>query len=308
MTYTAACTTTLRLGCTVFVTTLHGPAHLAKAIASLDQMSGGRVEVGVGSGGPRRPFAAFGMSSDRYVARFTEGLALMKQLWTSPSVTFDGEFFQLSGAMMEPEPFQKPYPRLWFGGSAETAVRRGVRLCDGFFGAGSSTTEAFAGQVAVVRSALADAGRKEGFGDGEFPVAKRVYLGIDSSDGTRARERMNGALAAMYGQRIPAMRAATVAGTQAECLAGVRSVIAGSRDDPVHAAVRPDGADGADRGPELMPRARPEARGIAGKGPGYGGAGLRGGRLVGGLIAGACRSSSWRRRAATCRMTGRAAK
>src|ERR1700757_3936345 len=96
MTYAAACTTTLRLGCPVFVTTLHGPAPLAKAIPALYQMSGGRVEVGVGSGGPRRPFGAFGMSSDRYVARFTEGLALMKQLWTSPSVTFDGEFFQLS--------------------------------------------------------------------------------------------------------------------------------------------------------------------------------------------------------------------
>src|SRR5579862_192984 len=176
MTYAAACTTTLRLGCTVFVTTLHSPVHFAKAIASLDQMSGGRIEVGVGSGGPRRPFGAFGMSSDRYVARFTEGLTVMKQLWTSPSVTFDGEFFQLSGAMMEPKPVQKPYPRLWFGGSAEAAVRRGVRLCDGFFGAGSSTTAAFAGQVAVARDALASAGRGVGFGPGEFPIAKRIYL------------------------------------------------------------------------------------------------------------------------------------
>ena len=108
MTYAAAYTTSLRLGCTVFVTTLHSPVHLAKAIASLDQMSGGRVEVGVGSGGPRRPFAAFGLSGDRYLARFTEGLALMKALWTEPSVTFDGDFFQLSGAAMEPKPFQKP--------------------------------------------------------------------------------------------------------------------------------------------------------------------------------------------------------
>lgn len=225
MTYAAACTTSLRLGCTVFVTTLHSPVHLAKAIASLDQMSGGRVEVGVGSGGPRRPFAAFGMSGDRYVARFTEGLALMKALWTEPSVTFDGEFFRLSGAPMEPKPVQKPYPRLWFGGSAEAAVRRGARLCDGFFGAGSTPTSAFASQVAVVRSALAEAGRAEGFGDGEFPVAKRVYLGIDRGDGARARERMNAALASMYGQRVPAIEAAAVAGTLAECAAEVRTVI-----------------------------------------------------------------------------------
>ncbi|MGH3294382.1 MAG: LLM class flavin-dependent oxidoreductase, partial [Trebonia sp.] len=225
MTYAAACTTSLRLGCTVFVTTLHSPVHLAKSIASLDQISGGRVEVGVGSGGPRRPFAAFGMSGDRYVKRFTEGLTLMKELWTSPSVTFDGEFFQLSGAQMEPKPFQKPYPRLWFGGAAESAVRRGVGLCDAFFGAGSSTTAAFAAQVAVVRETLATAGRSAGFGPGEFPIAKRVYIGIDQSDGARARDRMNAALADMYGQRIPAIEAAAVTGTAAECVAGVREVI-----------------------------------------------------------------------------------
>ena len=226
MTYAAACTTSLRLGCTVFVTTLHSPVHLAKSIASLDQMSGGRVEVGVGSGGPRRPFAAFGFSGDRYVARFTEGLALMKELWTSSSVTFDGEFFQLSGAQMEPKPFQKPYPRLWFGGAAETAVRRGVRLCDAFFGAGSSTTEAFASQVAVVRESLALAGKTAGFGPGEFPVAKRIYIGIDPADGDRARSRMGDALAAHYGQRVPTIEAASVAGTLDECVAGVRDVIA----------------------------------------------------------------------------------
>ena len=198
MTYAAACTSTLRLGCTVFVTTLHTPAHLAKALASLDQLSGGRLEVGIGSGGPRRPFAAFGMSADRWLPRFTEGVALMKALWTEPSVTFDGEFWQLKDAAMEPKPYQKPYPRLWFGGSAPAAVRRGVGLCDGFFGAGSSATSAFASQVVGgPRDARGGSGRAagSGFGPGEFPIAKRVYLGVDPSSGARARDRMNDALA-----------------------------------------------------------------------------------------------------------------
>ena len=152
MTYAAACTTSLRLGCTVFVTTLHSPVHLAKAIASLDQMSGGRVEVGVGSGGPRRPFAAFGFSGDRYLARFTEGIALMKELWTSPSVTFDGEFFQLvrgaDGAQAVPEAAIR--------GCGSAGRRRprcgaGCGCATGSSAPGQSTTEAFAGQVAVVR-------------------------------------------------------------------------------------------------------------------------------------------------------------
>jgi alkanesulfonate monooxygenase SsuD/methylene tetrahydromethanopterin reductase-like flavin-dependent oxidoreductase (luciferase family) len=225
MTYAAACTSSLRIGCTVFVTTLHSPVHLAKNLATLDQLSGGRLEVGVGSGGPRRPFAAFGISGDRYVARFTEGIALMKALWTQSSVTFDGEFWQLKDAAMEPKPQQKPHPRLWFGGSADAAVRRGVRLCDGFFGAGSSSTEAFASQVSVAREALAALGRREGFGPGEFPIAKRVYIGIDSADASRARQRVNDALARMYGQRVPAIESAAVAGTLSDCVPAVRAVI-----------------------------------------------------------------------------------
>jgi alkanesulfonate monooxygenase SsuD/methylene tetrahydromethanopterin reductase-like flavin-dependent oxidoreductase (luciferase family) len=227
MTYAAACTSTLRLGCTVFVTTLHTPAHLAKALATLDQLSGGRLEIGVGSGGSGRPFAAFGVSPTRWLPRFIEGVQLMKALWTEPSVTFDGEFWQLENAAMEPKPLQKPYPRLWFGGSAPAAVRRGVRLCDGFFGAGSSATPAFASQVAIVRETLADdpAGRTVGFGPGEFPIAKRVYIGIDPSSSSQARMRMNEALARVYGGRVPATEAAAVTRTVNECVDGVRAVI-----------------------------------------------------------------------------------
>src|SRR5690348_12889876 len=102
MTYAAACTQRLRLGCVVFVSTLHGPVHLAKSLSSLDQLSRGRLEIGVGTGGKGRPFAAFGVDPQRYVARFTEGLALMKALWTEPRVTFDGEFWQLKVAARRP--------------------------------------------------------------------------------------------------------------------------------------------------------------------------------------------------------------
>jgi alkanesulfonate monooxygenase SsuD/methylene tetrahydromethanopterin reductase-like flavin-dependent oxidoreductase (luciferase family) len=63
----------------------------------------------------------------RYVARFTEGLALMKALWTDARVTFDGEFWSLQDAAMEPKPFQKPYPPVWFGGAGPAALRRAVR-------------------------------------------------------------------------------------------------------------------------------------------------------------------------------------
>ena len=219
MTYAAACTERMRLGCVVFVSTLHSPVHLAKSLSSLDQLSRGRIEVGVGTGGPGRPFAAFGVDPSRYVARFTEGVDLMKALWTEPRVTFHGEFWQLDNAPMEPKPFQKPYPRLWFGAASEPALRRAVRMGDGFFGAGSSTTVRFAEQVQIVRRALAESGRAAD----SFPIAKRVYIGIDD-DGERARDRMNDVLAGIYGQRVPAIEAAAVTGTAADCVSEVNKV------------------------------------------------------------------------------------
>lgn len=219
MTYAAAVTSRLRLGCVVFVSTLHSPVHLAKDLASLDQLSGGRLDVGVGTGGPRRPFAAFGVDPARYAARFGEGVRLMKALWTQPRASFDGEFWQLKDAVLEPKPLQKPHPPLWFGASAPAALRRAVRLGDGFFGAGSSTTAAFAEQVRVVREALAATGRAPG----EFPIAKRVYISIDS-DRARARQRVNDGLARIYGRRIPAIEEAAIAGTADDCLRAVREV------------------------------------------------------------------------------------
>jgi probable F420-dependent oxidoreductase len=219
MTYAAACTERLRLGCVVFVSTLHSPVHLAKSISTLDQLSRGRIEVGVGTGGKGRPFAAFGVDPARYVARFTEGIELMKALWTEPRVTFQGEFWQLESAPMEPKPFQKPFPPVWFGAASEPAVRRAVRMGHGFFGAGSSTTAGFAELVQVARKALVEARRAIE----DFPIAKRVYVGIDEDAG-RARDRMNAALESIYGRRVPSIEAAAFAGTAADCVRELRQV------------------------------------------------------------------------------------
>jgi probable F420-dependent oxidoreductase len=217
MTYAAACTERLRLGCVVFVTPLHIPVHLAKAIATLDNLSHGRVEVGVGTGGRARPFAAFGIDPNGLVARFNEGIELMKACWTESEITLDGRFWKLQGASMEPKPVQRPYPPLWIGANAPAALRRAARLADGFFGAGSTSTAQFAQQTPVVREALADLGRDPS----SFRIAKRVYIHVDD-DGARARERLDAALAAHYGRG--GWSEVFVAGTAADCVAGLREV------------------------------------------------------------------------------------
>jgi probable F420-dependent oxidoreductase len=217
MTYAAACSELIRLGCAVFVFSLHSPLHLAKAITSLDCVSGGRLEVGLVAGGPARPFSAYGVDPSTFVARFNEGLELMKACWTEREITFHGRFWQLDGATMTPKPVQKPHPPIWLGGNHPAAVRRAVRRAHGFFGAGSQTTEAFAQQVQLARQELSSQGRDPP----SFRVAKRVYIHVDE-DRDRARGELEAALQRHYGRG--GLGPVVVAGPPAECVAGLREV------------------------------------------------------------------------------------
>ena len=217
LTYAAACTERLRLGCAVFVLPLHNPLHLAKAISSLDCLSHGRVEVGVATGGRGRPFDAFGVDADRPVARFNEALALMKTCWTEPEINFDGRLWKLQGAFMEPKPVQNPHPPVWFGGSAPAGMRRAVRHGDGFMGAGSQTTAQFAEQVKVVKEELSARGRAPD----TFRIGKRVYVHVED-DATRGRQRLEDALTQHYGRG--GWSEHILAGPAETCIAGIRAV------------------------------------------------------------------------------------
>jgi alkanesulfonate monooxygenase SsuD/methylene tetrahydromethanopterin reductase-like flavin-dependent oxidoreductase (luciferase family) len=164
-----------------------------------------------------RPFSAFGVDPSTLVARFNEGLALMKACWTESQISFEGRFWQLEAARMEPKPVQKPHPPIWIGGNHPAALRRAVRLGDGFFGAGSQTTSQFAEQVQAVRGELAQSGRDPA----SFPIAKRVYIHVDD-DPARARERIETALARHYGRG--GWSEVAVAGPPAACATALREV------------------------------------------------------------------------------------
>src|SRR3954447_2449928 len=225
MTYAAACTERIRIGCAVFVSSLHNPVHLAKSLSTLDQLSGGRLEIGLGAGGKQRPFAAFDADPATFVARFTEGVRLMQACWTEPQITFDGRFWQVRDAGMEPKPSQKPFPPLWFGGGHPNALRRAVRLGGGFFGAGSSTTSEFRRQVSDLRTILAEEGRDPS----TFPVAKRVYVHVDE-DHDRARQRVTEALVQIYDHIGTDLTPVAVFGHPDTCVHGVRDVIDAGAD------------------------------------------------------------------------------
>jgi probable F420-dependent oxidoreductase len=220
MTYAAACSDRIRLGCAVYVTPLHNPVHLAKSLSTLDQLSGGRLEIGVGPGDKHRPFAAFDADPATYIARFTEGVRLMKACWTEPEIDFHGRFWQVHGAGMEPKPRQKPFPPLWFGGGHVNALRRAVRLGDGFFGAGSTTTAQFQEHVRNLRTILAEEGRDPT----GFPIAKRIYIQVDDDAG-RARRLVADGLSRIYAGVPVDFTPVAVYGGPDACIQGVRAVI-----------------------------------------------------------------------------------
>ncbi|MCI0863994.1 MAG: LLM class flavin-dependent oxidoreductase, partial [Chloroflexi bacterium] len=113
--YLAAVTERVRLGTSVIVAPLRNPVQLAKSLGSLDQMSAGRLIVGLGLGGNPNDITPFGISPEKRVRRFTEIIDVMKALWTQPEAHFQGEFWQLDGLKMEPKPIQKPHPPIWLG-------------------------------------------------------------------------------------------------------------------------------------------------------------------------------------------------
>src|ERR1700730_11115971 len=185
LTFAAAITSKVRLGTSVILPITRNPVHLAKALSTLDQLSQGRLTLGVGMGGPHVPEPAFGIPKENRSRRFVEVLKVMKALWTQPRATFAGEFWKFENVAMEPKPIQNPHPPIWFGARDEIALRRAVRHGDGWMGAGSSSTADFIKQITMLRRLLEEANRDPS----TYPISKRVYLAIDD-DRARAEGRL----------------------------------------------------------------------------------------------------------------------
>ncbi len=212
ITYAAALTAKLRLGTSVLITVIRNPVQLAKSLASLDQLSNGRIIVGVGVGGPHIPEAVFGVASERRGQRFVEGLQVMKALWTQPRASMSGEFWRFADVAMEPKPAQKPHPPLWFGARDALALRRAARLGDGWMGAGSSSSADFIKQAELLRRCL-DEERRD---PDKFTISKRVYLAIDN-DRARAERRLRDWFGTRYQLADMASRV-SIWGSRAECI------------------------------------------------------------------------------------------
>ena len=219
LSHASALTSRMRLGVSVMLTTLRNPVQLAKALATLDHLCAGRLDVGVGAGG-HVDEAIFGYSKERRIRRFTEGLEVMKALWTQDVAQVSGTFWNFEGIAMEPKPVQKPYPPIWFGARSEPGLKRAVRLGDAWMGAGSSSIEDFRQHVDQLRTCLEQSNRDPA----SFRVSKRVYVAIDD-DRDRAERRLREWFGLRYGNAGMASRDA-IWGSSTECLDKIAEVVA----------------------------------------------------------------------------------
>jgi probable F420-dependent oxidoreductase len=157
MAHVAAATTTLRLITGVLVVPQRNPLILAKQVATLDHLSGGRISLGVGVGWLREEFDALGVSFERRGARTDEYIAAMRALWASDDASFRGTFTRFEGMSCNPKPVRGRVPII-VGGHSEPAARRAGRLGDGFFPA-TGTQGPIRPLIELMRRTAAEAGR-----------------------------------------------------------------------------------------------------------------------------------------------------
>lgn len=128
----AGVTSRLTIGTTVIIVPYRSPLEIARVFANVDQLSGGRVIVGVGVGWAQQEFAALGVPFRHRGAMTDEYLAAIKQLWTQDVASYHGRFVSFDQVHTTPRPVQSPHPPLWVGGSSGAALRRAVRLGNGW--------------------------------------------------------------------------------------------------------------------------------------------------------------------------------
>ncbi|HXG52773.1 MAG TPA: LLM class F420-dependent oxidoreductase [candidate division Zixibacteria bacterium] len=130
--FVASCTRRVRLGTSVLVTAYRSPVLLAKMAATVDQLSGGRLILGLGAGWSADEFNAVGEPLAERRRRADEYIRVLDTLWTQDEPSFEGEFYRVPKSIFLPKPAQKPRPPIWIGGNSAGALRRAARFGDGW--------------------------------------------------------------------------------------------------------------------------------------------------------------------------------
>lgn len=157
--FLAGQTTRVRLGLAVVNLAFLSPVLLAKQLTTLDVLSAGRLDAGLGLGWARDEFVASGTPYPRRGARAEEYLRALEAIWGDDVVDFAGEFYRIPPSRIDPRPVQRPHPPILLGGTAEPALRRAGRFADGWISGSTARPDRLGHSIEIVRAAASAAGR-----------------------------------------------------------------------------------------------------------------------------------------------------
>jgi probable F420-dependent oxidoreductase len=175
LTFVAAHTHTIRLGTGVLLLPQHQPLILAKELATLDVLSGGRLMVGVGVGWSEEEYQALGVPYHERGARADEYLAAMRAIWSEEKPAYHGKYVSFQGVQAYPHPVQQPTPPIITGGRAPAVIRRTIEQADGWYGYAFDLDET-ANILAQMREAAKRYHRPASLGELEISVAPRIPI------------------------------------------------------------------------------------------------------------------------------------
>jgi probable F420-dependent oxidoreductase len=173
LTFVAAHTKTIRLGTGVLLLPQHQPLILAKELATLDVLSGGRLMVGVGVGWSEEEYQALGVPYHERGARTDEYLAAMRAIWSEEKPAYHGQYVSFQGVQAHPHPVQKPAPPIITGGTAPAVIRRTIEQANGWYGFALDLDQT-ANILAQLRKAANHYHRPASLGELEISVAPRI--------------------------------------------------------------------------------------------------------------------------------------
>ncbi|MDQ1730482.1 MAG: hypothetical protein QOK10_641 [Pseudonocardiales bacterium] len=184
--HVAAITRNARLGVAIVNAPFYSPIVLAKQLTTLDIMSDGRLDAGLGLGWAPEEFEAAGVEFAHRGARTEEFIKCLQAIWGPDPVQFDGAFYQVPAAQVQPKPAQRPHPPLLLGGDAPRALDRVGRLADGWISRSRHDLTKIGADIATIKAAAERSGRDAS----AFRVIVRGVVGLsdttgDDSDGRR---------------------------------------------------------------------------------------------------------------------------
>ena len=185
--YVAGITRNVRLGTAVTLLPLRHPLSVAKTVATLDALSGGRVIVGVAAGWLEQEFDALGLEFAARGRMLDEGLDVLREIWTQPSASHAGEFYNFANVAAYPRPVQQPHPPIWVGGHTQPVMRRAARVGDMWFPPLFQTTPA---GLASAYDTVREAAERHGRDRDAVRLALRVLVDLrDEPDRAGAERR-----------------------------------------------------------------------------------------------------------------------